>query len=216
MSAHTSIRRGLLGGAVALAAVLAPATAATAQYGPGEEPSIDVQFLEPVCDGDVPWLSYSVSVPEGVGNGTATVTFHHPSDPSQDYVQSGLPLSGRILWPGAETDSAGNPVDWPGWRLENGEWVVGDEWDWVRPSVEVTIEVNPVAGATVAYPPSSPACLTDPPGMAGAVARPPAQAPGGGLPETGTAVLGLVGIGGALAAAGLGMRAVARKRSTSA
>src|SRR5690606_15026704 len=49
MSAHTSIRRGLLGGAVALAAVLAPATAATAQYGPGEEPSIDVQFLEPVC-----------------------------------------------------------------------------------------------------------------------------------------------------------------------
>ena len=45
----------------------------------------------------------------------------------------------------------------------NGVWVEGDEFDWVRPSVEVLISVNPETTLTVAYPPSTPTCDPNPP-----------------------------------------------------
>lgn len=119
-----------------------------------------MEFLTPVCDGDVPWLTYSVSFP---GATQATITFVNPTGP--DYVLTGQPLSGRVLWPGAEIGQAtGEPVDWPGWtQLSDGSWIEGDEWDWVRPSVLVRVEVNPTAEATIGYPPASPLCSANPP-----------------------------------------------------
>ena len=51
--------------------------------------------------------------------------------------------------------------DWPGWRFEGGVWVEGDEFAWVRPSVEVRFEVDlEEATVTVDYPPSSPVSST--------------------------------------------------------
>ncbi len=138
-----------------------PSPSPTEEYPVDKPPSIDVTVLKPVCDGDVPYLQYSV-VPTGTPNDTVTITWQNPS--GDDVVLADLPLTGRVLWPGAEVDADGNPADWPGWRLEGGEWVVGDEFDWVRPSVDVLFQVNPEATKTVGYPPSTPSCSTNPPG----------------------------------------------------
>ncbi len=118
----------------------------------------------PVCDGDVPTLDYEVEV-TGTEADTLTITFLHPTDPSQNVVYSDVPFSGSLLWPGAEIDDEGNPVDWPGWSFVDGVWVEGDEFDWVRPSVQVRFEADADAEATVTvdYPPSSPDCDANPP-----------------------------------------------------
>jgi hypothetical protein len=130
------------------------------QYPPPPEPSLDVSVLQPVCDGDVPYLEYKV-VPTGTPNDDVTITWQNPSGP--DVVLADLPLEGRVLWPGAEVDADGDPVDWPGWHQEaDGTWAEGDEFDWVRPSVDVLFQVNPEATETVSYPPSSPNCTTSP------------------------------------------------------
>ncbi|MCB7136306.1 hypothetical protein [Cellulosimicrobium marinum] len=159
-------RRGratLIGLVAAAAAVLAAPTTAAAADGEDYVPTIDL--AQPVCDGDVPYLDYVFTLPEGYDPGEddpLTITWVNPD--GEDVVQSGLPLEGRVLWAGAEVDEDGNPVDWPGWSLVDGEWVVGDEYDWVREGVTVRFEVNPSAEEVVAYPPSSPDCLTNPPG----------------------------------------------------
>ncbi|WP_418275846.1 hypothetical protein ACNHYB_13450 [Isoptericola jiangsuensis] len=139
-----------------------PSTSADSdEVGYEPEPALTVDVLEPICDGDVPYLQYAVSA-EGLDEPADDVTITWVNPSGANVVQSGLPLSGRVLWPGAEVDGAGNAVDWPGWRLEGGEWVPGDEWDWVRPSVALEFEVNPTATASVGYPESSPACATPP------------------------------------------------------
>jgi len=130
------------------------------EYGAQLPCELKVEVLTPICDNDVPKLKYKV-VAVGSPNTTVKITWINPS--GDDYVQSDLPLEGTILWPGAVQDSAGNAVDWPGWRLENGVWVEGDQWDWVRPSVSVLFEVNPHMTVNVAYPPSSPDCNDNPP-----------------------------------------------------
>lgn len=218
MALRTSSSRGLrLIGLIGLmGAMLVPASGAAALYGPPDEPTLEVEVLQPICDGDVPYLQYAVSV-TGTTASTATITWINPSNPSQSFVQSDLPLSGAVPWPGAEVDSAGNAVDWPGWRLEGDEWVQGDEWDWVRPNVQVEIAVNPEATVTVAYPPSSPDCLTDPPGETPPLAEAPpaqpvAQVSGPSLPDTGASVGWLAAIGATLLALGGVALLLARKR----
>ncbi|MEL7976498.1 LPXTG cell wall anchor domain-containing protein [Isoptericola sp. F-RaC21] len=233
----------LVTGAAALAAA-APAVADTepspsssprsTEYPPPEEPTLTAKIFQPECDGDVPYLRYAVTA-TGTPNDTVTITWLNPS--GADVVQAGLPLSGRVLWPGAVVDASGAPLDWPGWRLEDGAWVEGDEFDWVRPTVDVKLQVNPELTLTAAYPPSSPGCATDPPGtvppdesgepgdptpgttvpaavpMDGA---PPAAAasPSGFLPQTGAGVAGLVAAAAALVGAGGVAVVVARRRRT--
>ncbi|MCZ2265044.1 peptidase, partial [Isoptericola sp. QY 916] len=160
----------VLSGAIAVAAA-APALADTmpspssspssTDYPPPEVPTLTAQIFQPECDGDVPYLRYAVTA-TGTENTTVTITWLNPG--GDDVVQADLPMSGRVLWPGAVVDASGAPLDWPGWRLENGVWVEGDEFDWVRPSVDVKLEVNPELTMTAAYPPSSPNCATNPPG----------------------------------------------------
>ena len=59
-----------------------------------------VLATDPICDGDMPFLGYEIEV-EGTAATTATIIFLHPTDPEQDVVYADLPLSGRVLWPGA-------------------------------------------------------------------------------------------------------------------
>ncbi|HWJ84038.1 MAG TPA: peptidase [Cellulomonas sp.] len=129
-------------------------------YGTKLPCELHVKVLEPICDNDVPKLKYEV---EAVGSPNTKVKITWLNPGGDDYVQDNLPLSGTVLWPGAVQDADGNAVDWPGWRLEDGVWVEGDEFDWVRPSVSVLFQVNPEMTVNVAYPPSSPKCLTNPP-----------------------------------------------------
>lgn len=133
----------------------------TDEYGAPLPCDLTVSVLTPICDNDVPKLRYAV-VPNGTPNTTVTITWVNPG--GADVVQSGLPLSGTVLWPGAVVGPDGKGADWPGWtQLPDGSWVEGDEFDWVRPSVSVNFAVNPELTTTVAYPPSSPNCATNPP-----------------------------------------------------
>jgi hypothetical protein len=117
----------------------------------------------------------SGDAPEGT---TVTITWLNPN--GADVVQSGLPMSGRVLWPGAVIDAqTGAPLDWPGWSLVDGEWVEGDDFDWVRPEVQVVVTADaPISGASlrvadvasaelgeptsIGYPPATPECAADP------------------------------------------------------
>ena len=179
------------------------AVGADGDYSPPLPCELRVLVKQPICDNDVPKLRYAV---EAVGspNTTVTITWINPSGP--DVVQSGLPLSGVVLWPGA-VEKNGVGVDWPGWRqLPDGSWVEGDEWDWVRPTVQVSFAVNPQATISVAYPPSSPQCLTSPPGSSVLVDEPVPDS--AALSATGSNALPVALVGGGLVLAGAAALAV--------
>jgi hypothetical protein len=163
-----------LGGALPSTAAVAPNPSPSAsetvygclepvdEYGVPRECDLNLTYLVPVCDNEVPKLTYKVA-PIGTPNKTVTVTWINPTGP--DVVLSDLPLEGTINWPGAVEGPDGRGIDWPGWtQLADGSWVQGDEYDWVRPGVDVKFEVNPSDTVTIAYPPSSPNCNTNPPG----------------------------------------------------
>ena len=81
----------------------------------------------------------------------------------------------RFVYPGAEVDASGNPLDWPGWVFTNGQWVVDPSDAGLRDGLTVSVEVNPTASAMVSYPQATPSCDANPPDPA---------APQGQLPLT--------------------------------
>jgi hypothetical protein len=128
------------------------------------------------CDNDTPWLSFEIEA-NGLG-AEATVHFANDGGSAEYVVPAG---SGRLLWPGAVLDSAGNPIDWPGWdQHDDGTWFLNADnpYMWARRPVSITIEVgSPVAGSTplpatagvtgygpvtVEYPPAEPTCTANP------------------------------------------------------
>ncbi len=172
---RTSVRVCAVAGLLLLLTGLAPAVATaspgdlaaaddctrgTDDYGADLPCEVDVASLSAVCDADVPRLQYALD-PVGTDHRTVTITFVNPTGGS-DVVYADQPLSGSVPWPGAVTDASGRGVDWPGWRLEGGRWVEGDEYDWARGSVQVDFHVNPTASAVTTYPQSSASCLTSP------------------------------------------------------
>lgn len=202
---------------IALLAYLGSAGAAAADdlYPPPPEPTLEVT-ANAFCIGDVPYLSWEAEhSTESAGSeldGSLTLSFLNPS--GKDHVLKNQPLSGQILWPGAAADSEGKGTDWPGWKLVNGEWVEGDEWDWVIPTADVEFTASPSVVLTVEYPLPSAIC-------AGPPSTPPPAGPDpeeedDGLPD----LLGLTGsqLGGALAGVagllGLGAVLVAVRRRT--
>lgn len=115
------------------------------------------------CQGDVPYLTYSLSLPEGfvAGPNPVTITFVNPA--GDDYAVSGNPLTGALLWPGAQ---ATEPRMWPGWDLVNGTYVPTDaNYAWTRDGVTVRFEVNPTYSTFVEYPVATAVCA-DPPEQA--------------------------------------------------
>jgi hypothetical protein len=124
-------------------------------------PDLEVDFLTPICDGDVPYLSYSASF--GDATSVDRITFVNPDGPDVSYFN--LSLEGRVLWAGAVVAADGTPLDWPGWiQLPDETWVEGDDgFLWVRPSVTVELEINPVVSAEIGYPPATPLCDASPP-----------------------------------------------------
>ena len=129
-----------------------------------------VSTLAPVCNNDVPYLTYNVA-PSAPGS-AVTITWINPGGADVVYADQGL--SGAVLWPGAVPGSGGKGIDWPGWKqLPDGTWVEGDEFNWVRPSVQVQFQSGDAeATVTVAYPPSTPTCLTNPPSTEVLVSNP--------------------------------------------
>ncbi len=166
---------------------------------PPATPTINVSVHNPICDNDVPYLEYAI-VTTGTDDTTVDITWINPD--GDDVVYTDQPLTGRVLWPGAVVDGQGNPLDWPGWSFVNGEWVEGDEFDWVRPQVSVLFHINPDQTVTVAYPPSSPDCDANPDTSVG----------GGSLPNTGSSTAMLGAVAGGLVIAGGGLLLLRKRR----
>ncbi|MGC4174584.1 DUF7507 domain-containing protein [Demequina sp.] len=140
-------------------------TSATLTITVGDDlPLVVTTQPRPMCVGDMPYLDWSLALPEGFpsqGATPLTVTFLNPDEDGDDYVVTGLPLTGSLLWPGASDET---PKQWPGWeRLENGTYVETDgNYAWTRAGVEVQFKVNPQVTITVAYPEASSVCANPP------------------------------------------------------
>ncbi|MFB7884687.1 hypothetical protein [Microbacterium sp. NPDC056057] len=179
--------------------------------------------IESVCVGDVPFLGYEVTLPEGFETDDetpVTITFVNPE--GENYVVPGThPLSGVVLWPGA---SNGTPKMWPGWELVNGEYVKTDgNFDWTRNGVTVRFEVNPSYETEVEYPAASALCANPPVGGGDDPSTPTTGTPASTDPEalavTGGGISPMFAVaGGAVLLAGIATVAFAayRRRHASA
>ncbi|NOW01350.1 LPXTG cell wall anchor domain-containing protein [Isoptericola chiayiensis] len=171
-----------------------------------------------VCESEVPYLAYEVSLPQGVeadGDTPLTVTFLNPD--GDDYTVTDQPLAGSLLWPGA---SAQEPLQWPGWeRLDDGSYVETDgNYAWTRDGVQVRFEVNPDYSTVVDYPPASSECANPelPDAGTGGVdpivdAEPVADAGAEELPQTGATVGIVAAVAALLVAAGVTLFVVRRR-----
>lgn len=183
---------------------------------PPVEPTLAGSTAVGECDGDVPWISYDVALldPDDqatdhdaelvLASGSETVTI--PLGTLKDNA-----LSGRVLWPGASVDAAGNPTGWPGWAYENGQWVeTTGNYAWTRGAITATIVVNPELQVALSYPAATPDCANGPLLSASG----PGEGQVAALPATGTsaAVWWIAGVG-ALAVIGGAVLLTVRRRT---
>lgn len=132
-----------------------PSGAPTGTYAVPGRCELAILKATAVCMQSAPVLDYAVE-PTGTPNDTVTITWIGPE--GQEIVQSGLPLSGHLIWPGTVIKD-GVVVDWPGWTLQpDGTWVPSDEFDFIRPVAHIEFEVNPTAETDVSYPSPTSAC----------------------------------------------------------
>ncbi|MBF4518414.1 gliding motility-associated C-terminal domain-containing protein [Flavobacterium sp. ANB] len=116
----------------------------------------------PICVNDVSYLDYVVTPTNFTPINGVTIAW---ADSNNNTVttMTNLPLSGRVLWPGAVVDENGKGIDWPGWLFQNNKWVQGaDGFETLRPTANITLSVNPSETITVNYPPSDPYCTARP------------------------------------------------------
>ncbi|MGQ7947508.1 DUF7507 domain-containing protein [Flavobacterium sp. WC2509] len=117
---------------------------------------------EAICINDVPYFNYTATADNFTPVNGLTLTW---SDSNNNIIATmpNLPLTGRILWPGATVDQNGNGTDWPGWVFENGKWSESaDGFQGLRPNATITFTLNPSQVITVNYPPSDPFCTSRP------------------------------------------------------
>ena len=116
-----------------------------------------------------------------------TITFENPT--GDDVVVSGQPMDGQALWPGIVVDGDGTVVDWPGWRLEDGVWAEGDEFDWALGNLTVDFDAGPTASEIVSDPAATDTCIPTPEGAveAGGATPDPSPSDGNGAPEASAA-----------------------------
>jgi hypothetical protein len=122
---------------------------------------VEFNALASACNNDTPFLDYNVTTSEGQAS-TVTITWIK-NDGSDEVVLvlADLPLTGRLLWPGAAVNLNDDPIDWPGWDFVDGQWVVVN--DGLVPSMKLKFEINPEITVTVNYPPATPGCTAAPP-----------------------------------------------------
>jgi hypothetical protein len=160
-----------------------PASSTTSPTSSSTPPTTDpgdlsIAAFSPVCLRDAPYVDVTFGDQPDFDGRTATVTFVD-LDGNEVETHTATYEAGetvRFVYPGAEVDANGNPVDWPGWRFDGDEWVVDPTDARLRDGLRVVVEVNPTATGLVEYPPVTPDCD----------ARPPTSCTGGTLPVTGS------------------------------
>ncbi|MBE8726522.1 gliding motility-associated C-terminal domain-containing protein, partial [Flavobacterium hungaricum] len=115
-----------------------------------------------ICVNDVPYLDYVITPVNFTPANGVSISWANAAN-TVITTMSDLPLSGRVLWPGAVVDENGKGIDWPGWVFENNKWIqAADGFEGLRPTANVTISLNPSQTITVNYPPSDPYCTARP------------------------------------------------------
>ncbi|WP_454051021.1 peptidase [Cellulomonas sp. Marseille-Q8402] len=128
-------------------------------YAPPARCELLIARAEAICLAAAPVLDYAV---EAVGTTDSTVTITWVNPDGEDLVDEGLPLSGRVFWPGTVVQD-GVVVDWPGWTpTPDGSWTEHDAYDFTRPEVQVIFSVNPEASTVITYPPETAVCANPP------------------------------------------------------
>ncbi|MEQ8713440.1 MAG: tandem-95 repeat protein [Cyclobacteriaceae bacterium] len=123
-----------------------------------ENRSIDIA-VEEVCIRDTPYVQYEITAVGFTPEQGATITWRKmDGEVAEQLVDQ--PLTGSLLWPGAEVDADGNPIAWPGWLFENGMWIQLN--DGLRPEMTLEVSINPENSVIVSYPPATPACNANP------------------------------------------------------
>jgi LPXTG-motif cell wall-anchored protein len=206
--------------AAAPASIDSTETDVTDGYTPNEpdEPTLAGSTAVGECERDVPWISYAVELTDpdqqATGN-TARLVITDGTNTATlvlgDLVDG--KLSGRILWPGASVDGAGNATGWPGWAFVDGTWVETDgNYRWTRGNISAKITVNPEVAVPLSYPPATPVCAAAPETP---MLSPDSPEPtvAGFLPATGlgASLLPIAVVGGLLAAIGLIVVAARRR-----
>lgn len=162
-----------------------------------------------LCVANVPWIDFDVVLTDPDQQSTGHTAYLVLSDGTNiEKVELG-PLGedgsvdGRVLWPGAAIDEAGNPTAWPGWKqLPNGRWVVTEEnFGWTHSLTSAYIEVNPELSIDLEYPPAVVGCGPASK-LAGTPGTPVAVGDGQGLASTGFAGGPAIAIAGGLVLAG--------------
>jgi hypothetical protein len=201
--------------AAALSFVALPGAAAAYPPQPPEQ-SIRAGAVATICENDAPYISYEILTdgfdPAEVAALTATVTVLDRDGNIVDGPRADQPLSGKLLYPGAEVDENGKGSDWPGWMQNSeGMWVPDPADDHLRSGLRLNAVVNPEVTAAVQYPAESAVCMS-PPG-----ATPPSQSPQGAtrtgqLPDTGGSPWGIIWIAAASLLAGAAIWAISSRR----
>ena len=173
-----------------------------------QQPTLAGTTVAPSCPADAPWIEYSVLLvdPQNLSTGhTATLVLGDGTRSTTltlGTVTAGVPLTGRVLWPGASVGSDGRGNGWPGWAYVDGQWTTSDDnFGWTRGDITATVEVNPSLAVALSYPPSSPNCRTAPAEIRAAAAGAALPATGGDIAlaaGVGVAGAGLIAMGGAL------------------
>jgi LPXTG-motif cell wall-anchored protein len=191
-----------------------PEDTTTTTQPPAPQPQgLDIQAFAPACFNDAPYIEIVFGDQPQYNGRTATVTFV-ANDGNVVGTETATYQAGttvRFVYPGAEVDAAGNPVDWPGWAFNGTQWVHDESDAYLREGLTVVVEVNPTATGVVTYPDATAGCA-DP----AVVPTTPAAVPSGTLPQTGSSTGLLAAIAGGLVLAGgatlFGVRRTAVRR----
>jgi choice-of-anchor A domain-containing protein len=117
------------------------------------------------CVKNASWLDYAVTPNYDATGQTAKVEWIN-SEGKVIQEDSGLPLTGSLLFPGVALDVNGNGITWPGYKQENNKWVEApdDRYGSLRQDgATIRVTVTPSTIVNITFPASTATCFTTPP-----------------------------------------------------
>lgn len=117
------------------------------------------------CVKNASWLDYAVTPNYDATGQTAKIEWIN-SEGKVIQEDSGLPLTGSLLFPGVALDINGNGVAWPGYKQENNKWVEApdDRYGSLRQDgATIRVTVDPSTIVNITFPASTTTCFTSPP-----------------------------------------------------
>ncbi len=116
----------------------------------------------PICVNDVPYIDYVVTPVNFTPVNGVTIAWANNNN-TVITTMNDLPLTGRLLWPGAVVDQTGKGIDWPGWVFQDNKWIEApDGFETLRPLAKLIISTNPTETITIEYPKAEPYCTARP------------------------------------------------------